>query len=99
VKAKVGNERKGESLLLEYIIRHTKEYPSIKGINNVLKTKQKKKINRHQLSKSEEIAYLIPVQQETIHNSPNDAHQYFYDLLVDPCTGLYKPVQALKATS
>jgi hypothetical protein len=26
-------------------------------------------------------------------------HQYFYNLLVDPCTGLYKPVQALKATS
>jgi hypothetical protein len=32
-------------------------------------------------------------------NTDGMLHQYFYDLLIDPCTGLYKPVQALKATS
>ena len=30
------------SSLLEYIIRHTKEYPGIEGINNLLQTKGKK---------------------------------------------------------
>lgn len=33
---------------------------------------QAKEKARHRVSESEMIAYLIPVQQETIHESPND---------------------------
>jgi hypothetical protein len=65
-------------------MRHAKEYPCIKGINNLLQAKRRKKkklvinfLNR------KGIAYLIPIQQETIYESPNDACAIrIFDLLL-----------------